>query len=225
MPYKSRKITSIDTSGDPKKLTSSVIDLAKHCEDEFAQVASSLQDIMQLQVSFVAPTKPRTGMVVYADGTHWNPGSGEGVYTFGSDSAWHYLEVPAFTPLNPSPIKASLTADVLLNNIANYFDGPSVAQGSVGTWFASGKVTVSDSVGPTSFFFKLWDGTTVVDSGYVTQTANANYGMLVAMSGIFVNPTGNIRISVRDVNLTTGKILFNASGNSKDSTITAYRIA
>jgi hypothetical protein len=40
-----------------------------------------------------------------------------------------------------SPVTNSLGADVLLNNTANYFTGPSVAQGTSGTWFASGNVT------------------------------------------------------------------------------------
>jgi hypothetical protein len=38
------------------------------------------QAFLQLQVLNVAPTKPRDGMVVVADGTNWNPGSGAGVY-------------------------------------------------------------------------------------------------------------------------------------------------
>lgn len=31
-----------------------------------------------------APEKPRVGLVVYADGTDWNPGSGEGLYVYKS---------------------------------------------------------------------------------------------------------------------------------------------
>lgn len=29
---------------------------------------------------YVEPPRPRDGMVVYADGTQWDPGSGEGFY-------------------------------------------------------------------------------------------------------------------------------------------------
>jgi hypothetical protein len=29
--------------------------------------------------------------VAYADGTSWNPGSGEGLYEYRSDAAWHKL--------------------------------------------------------------------------------------------------------------------------------------
>jgi hypothetical protein len=84
--------TGIDS--DPKDLASlagQVKDLALFLEDEFGQIASSLNDLLQLRVSFVAPPKPRQGMVVFADGTHWNPGLGEGVYVFKSDLTWHLL--------------------------------------------------------------------------------------------------------------------------------------
>lgn len=36
------------------------------------------------------PAKPRDGLVVLADGTDWNPGSGAGAYCYYA-SAWHFL--------------------------------------------------------------------------------------------------------------------------------------
>lgn len=124
----------------------------------------------------------------------------------------------------PAPIKASLLADVALNNTANYFDGPSVAQGTSGTWVASGTVTLTDTAGGAAFFAKLWDGTTVIASA-PTNTAAATGLTTISLSGTLASPAANIRISVRDTTSVSGKILFNTSGNSKDSTITAYRIA
>lgn len=47
-------------------------------------------DFLQLTKLTVEPTKPRDGLTVYADGTEWDPGSGEGVYTY-YGSAWHKL--------------------------------------------------------------------------------------------------------------------------------------
>lgn len=35
----------------------------------------------------VAPSKPREGMIRFADGTSWNPGSGRGLYQYVS-GAW-----------------------------------------------------------------------------------------------------------------------------------------
>lgn len=124
---------------------------------------------------------------------------------------------------DPTPVTSSLGADVAVNNTANYFDGPSIAQGSTGTWFVSGKVTVLDSVGAATFFAKLWDGTTVIDSGAYT-TGGANFNGSFALSGYITAPTGNLRISVRDISSNSGVIKFNQTGNSKDSTITAYRV-
>ena len=45
---------------------------------------------LQLIPKYEAPAKPRTGMLVYADGTSWNPGSGAGVYVY-TGSAWSKL--------------------------------------------------------------------------------------------------------------------------------------
>jgi hypothetical protein len=123
-----------------------------------------------------------------------------------------------------APITNSLTGDVALNNTANYFAGPTVAQGSTGTWFASGTVTVLDTAGAAGFFAKLWDGTTVIAScAYTTGGANFNGG--IVLSGFITSPAGNLRIDVRDITSTSGVIKANQTSNgNKDSTITAYRI-
>lgn len=121
-------------------------------------------------------------------------------------------------------IAASLGADVTLNNTSNYFDGPSIAQGSTGVWLASGQVTVADTAGVADFFAKLWDGTTVISSGWAS-TSGASFGQVISLSGYISSPAANIRISVRCPGSTTAKILFNKTGTSKDSTISAFRIA
>jgi hypothetical protein len=116
-----------------------------------------------------------------------------------------------------------LGADVALNNTANYFDGPSMAQGTSGTWFASGQVEVIDTGGPADIVCKLWDGTTVIASGE-HNTNLANIERTMHLAGYLASPAGNIRISCRDITATTGLIRFNQSGNSKDSSIFGMRI-
>lgn len=123
-----------------------------------------------------------------------------------------------------APLKNSLSGDVALNNTGSYFDGPSVANGTSGTWFVSGTVTMSDTGGGAFFNVKLYDGTTTIASGRGGITG-ANLFVAISVSGIITNPTGNLRIAVNGPTLTTGAIKFNASGLSADSTITAYRIA
>lgn len=137
---------------------------------------------------------------------------------------------PAFRALVPAdlsmtPIANSIGADVALNNVANYFDGPSVAQGTSGTWFVSGTVTVYDTAGSATFYAKLWDGTTVISSAIITAYGAVSLPMSISLSGYIASPAANLRISVRDITSTSGQIRFNATGNSKDSTITAIRIA
>lgn len=43
-----------------------------------------------LPVTYVEPEKPRDGMTRLADGTKWNPGTGQGVYTY-YNSTWNRL--------------------------------------------------------------------------------------------------------------------------------------
>jgi hypothetical protein len=60
----------------------------------FARLERALNDA-QPEFSFykrnAAPTRYWEGMVVFADGTNWNPGSGAGLYRY-TGSIWKYLE-------------------------------------------------------------------------------------------------------------------------------------
>ena len=47
-------------------------------------------DTLTLKVLYAAPARPRNGMIAYADGTDWDPGSGQGVYYY-DGSAWVFL--------------------------------------------------------------------------------------------------------------------------------------
>jgi hypothetical protein len=116
-------------------------------------------------------------------------------------------------------LSTSLSGDIAIGT--TYVDGPGVAQGSTGTWYASGTVTLTDT-SAAAFFCKLYDGTTLFASGatYMTTTTTA---VSFGLSGVIAAPAGNIRIACKDSN-STGTMKFNASGNSKDSTITAIRI-
>ena len=118
----------------------------------------------------------------------------------------------------------SLGADVLLNNTANYFTGMHVAQGAVGTWFASCTVTLEDTAGGADFRVKMWDGVTVIASAATISKAASN-PVTISLSGYLTSPAGDIAVSAKDVTATTGAILFNYSGESKDSTLTVVRIA
>lgn len=62
-------------------------------DEEFyrlAQVLAKPLPFLLLATSYKAPEKPQDGMIVKADGTHWNPGSGAGYYGYTSGS-WSFL--------------------------------------------------------------------------------------------------------------------------------------
>tara|TARA_B100000686_G_C16183124_1_gene661957 strand:+ start:106 stop:375 length:270 start_codon:yes stop_codon:yes gene_type:complete len=62
-----------------------------YIQDELGYISSAIeqQALGFIDVSNVAPEKPRQGMIRYADGSNWNPNStGEGIYFYNSAGAW-----------------------------------------------------------------------------------------------------------------------------------------
>ncbi len=117
-------------------------------------------------------------------------------------------------------ITKSTTADVTLNSSSTYFDGPSVALGTSGTWFASGTVTILPGAANVWGLAKLWDGTTVVAAGAYNGIGNMITSF--SLSGVISSPAANLKISVLPAQVAT--MVFNFSGTGKDSTLTAIRI-
>jgi len=138
---------------------------------------------------------------------------------------WELVNAAPPVPVPPSPISNSLGANVALHPASTdtYTDGPSVPQGSAGTWLASGTVTLVDIFTNNTFLVKLWDGATTIASCLLACTASV--AVPVSLSGFIVSPAGNIRISVRHFGPSGGGLfIFNNSGSGKDSTVTAIRI-
>lgn len=71
-------------------------DLVDWVQRELTAIQASFfnLDLIQLKETNVAPAKPRTGMLVLADGTNWDPGDGAGYYGY-RNGAWHRLETTA----------------------------------------------------------------------------------------------------------------------------------
>ena len=59
---------------------------------ELREISKSFEGVeaIILEKMYVEPEKRVDGMVVYADGVEWNPGSGVGVYRW-NGSAWVFL--------------------------------------------------------------------------------------------------------------------------------------
>jgi len=91
--YKDRVVKSV-THYAPGPLPLEQEDLGLYVVTELKRLADIVlnQAIFRLERTHVEPERPRGGDVRYADGTNWNPGSGEGIYFFNeTSSAWVQL--------------------------------------------------------------------------------------------------------------------------------------
>jgi len=59
---------------------------------EFQKISTAFNRGLAREVEFLnkEPPRPYDGLTTGADGTNWNPGSGQGVYTYYA-GAWHKL--------------------------------------------------------------------------------------------------------------------------------------
>lgn len=69
-------------------------ELKRYINDEFRRIEEALRFPDSETVTIIklhsAPEKPIEGMMVYADGTDWDPGSGAGIYQYRSAS-WTFI--------------------------------------------------------------------------------------------------------------------------------------
>lgn len=77
----------------PRPVPHDTKDIPAYLKNELESLSAALvqgDEFLLLRMRYTAPTKPRDGMVVLADGTSWNPGSGAGYYGYRA-SAWRFL--------------------------------------------------------------------------------------------------------------------------------------
>ena len=77
----------------PSPVPQSPQELSSFLDRELKNIARAFAGAEQylfLDMSYAAPKKPRDGMIVLADGTTWNPGSGAGYYGYRA-GAWRFL--------------------------------------------------------------------------------------------------------------------------------------
>lgn len=67
-------------------------DVRRFLSDELGKVAAAIALLSagHIDQTTVSPARPREGDIRLADGSSWNPGSGQGVYAY-YNSAWHLL--------------------------------------------------------------------------------------------------------------------------------------
>ena len=68
----------------PVEPPSSPEQLRYYIKDELLKVSAVLQLLAagHVDMTYVAPMKPRDGDIRLADGTRWNPGAGQGIYAY-----------------------------------------------------------------------------------------------------------------------------------------------
>lgn len=80
------------SQGDPGNIQTvgELLRYAQDLERRFALAVTALAS-GQRDVLHAAPARPRPGLVVIADGSDWNPGSGEGLYRYNLAGQWIFI--------------------------------------------------------------------------------------------------------------------------------------
>ena len=160
------------------------------------------------------------------------PGTNVPYGAFQTGSLWHFTYSTTGTGQwvaqnAPNTTVNQLTAfggsDLTFASTA-FADGISVTQGTSGTWLVTLNFSYVNSSSVVNFNYKLYDGTTVFASGQANNSA-AGFVYNTSVTGVITNPAGNIRAAFAVSTASGSKILFNASGLSKDYALTAVRIA
>lgn len=76
----------------PGQVPTDADEFQRFFSSELLKISSALNALTagHLDMTTVAPTKPREGDLRFADGNNWNPGSGKGAYIYYT-AAWHFL--------------------------------------------------------------------------------------------------------------------------------------
>jgi hypothetical protein len=76
----------------PQSAPKELKDYGQQLHAAVRKASESANDFLSLKVLHAEPTRIVAGMVVYADGSDWNAGSGEGIYRRNAaNSAWVFV--------------------------------------------------------------------------------------------------------------------------------------
>jgi hypothetical protein len=163
MSFRAKKLTPIDTSS-LAKLGQGVVNLSKYTEDEFSQVAKAFQSTDADPILYAAPPKPRRGTIVYADGTHWNPGAGEGPYYY-NGTTW----IPLFQyPPGPVVVRSHLAGLTL--STAGASSTFSVAAGQAANSTNADYITLAAAMSKTTGAWAVGSGNGALDTGAIAAS-------------------------------------------------------
>lgn len=78
----------------PQTIERTLPELARWLREELGYIERGAKEPLTtfvLTPQYAAPKNPKAGTVVYADGSTWNPGSGEGIYRYTIAGAWAFV--------------------------------------------------------------------------------------------------------------------------------------
>lgn len=161
-----------------------------------------------------------SGAMIYWNGITWQStlGATQGnVFVAGSGG------VPRWGGLTGTT--SNLSSNVNMISQFTFFDGPQIAQGTSGTWFVCGTLTLVDPHGAAQFQAKLYDGTTTIADSEQYQ-AGTNVSTSISLCGIITSPAGNLRMAGWNNSSTSGSILAASvdGGFTPASLIAAFRL-
>lgn len=194
----------------------------------FCETGNNLSDVSSAATAFAnikqTGTSSATGALQLATNTQAIAGTDTALaVTCAGVAAAITAHVPSFATLT-----GTLGADITMTNSGQWYDGPSVAQGTTGVFNVDGGVTLTtgNGVHGDNLLAKLHDGTNIYDSrafGFVATATISTTAVSLSAKGV-TNPAGNLRISIQ--NLTTGGSIIrsNISGLGHDSQIQTLRI-
>lgn len=76
----------------PGNIPNDLEGLGRYLQDELYRIQATFQALAagHIDMTYVAPDKPREGDIRLADGTDWDPGSGQGLYCY-YNGVWNKL--------------------------------------------------------------------------------------------------------------------------------------
>lgn len=89
---------NIETEEDLKELSTWLEGVVQQINELFFDHGFAINQLIvgnlpyaQFTVQVTPPLTPQAGWIAYADGVGWDPGSGEGLYVYKADAAWHFI--------------------------------------------------------------------------------------------------------------------------------------
>lgn len=187
--------------------TANIEALATSLRAELGRLAleiSQPSDYVALDTKYAAPDRIFEGMVVKADGTTWNPGSGAGLYAY-VGGTWKFQGSGGGT--SAFPVGAVFIAVVATN--------PATLLG-YGTWAAFGAGRVLVGYDGTDSYFNTVEGT----GGEKTKAISAHAGSAVADHGQHTHTYTQVPNHTHPHNIQGGTTAATTGTNVMASTVT-----